>query len=91
MQNKTNREPNKSMLAVSRLGDGGTTPAQAREALRGRPSHKIAKSRMGRPTLKTPELCAEICRRISEGETLTNICRECVALGKLIYWVVAFL
>jgi hypothetical protein len=46
---------------------------------------------MGRPTLKTPELCAEICRRISEGETLTNICRECVALGKLIYWVVAFL
>src|SRR6266480_7937977 len=33
-------------------------------------------SRSGRPTLKTPELCAEICRRISEGETLTNVCRD---------------
>jgi hypothetical protein len=33
-------------------------------------------SRSGRPTLKTPELCAEICRRISEGETLTDICRD---------------
>ncbi len=33
-------------------------------------------SRIGRPTLKTPELCAEICRRISEGQTLTNICRD---------------
>jgi hypothetical protein len=76
MQKKINREPNKSMLTVSPLGEGGTTPAQAREALRGRPSHKIAKSRMGRPTLKTPELCKEICERISEGETLTNICRD---------------
>src|SRR5260370_11429092 len=33
-------------------------------------------SRIGRPTLKTPELCAEICRRISEGKRLTNICRD---------------
>jgi uncharacterized protein (DUF885 family) len=76
MQKKINREPNKSMLTVSPLGEGGTTPAQAREALRGRPSRKVAKSRMGRPTLKTPELCKEICERISEGETLTNICRD---------------
>ena len=30
----------------------------------------------GRPTLKTPELCKAICERISEGETLTNICRD---------------
>jgi hypothetical protein len=30
-------------------------------------------SRTGRPTLKTPELCAEICRRISEGETMKAI------------------
>jgi hypothetical protein len=37
---------------------------------------ELHESRIGRPTLKTPELCAEICRRISEGETLTNICRD---------------
>jgi hypothetical protein len=30
-------------------------------------------SRTGRPSLKTPELCAEICRRISEGETMQAI------------------
>jgi Bacteriophage Sf6, terminase small subunit-like len=30
-------------------------------------------SKTGRPTLKTPELCAEICRRISEGETMKAI------------------
>src|SRR5205809_2019717 len=33
-------------------------------------------SRTGRPTLKTPELCAEICRRISEGETLQAILKD---------------
>lgn len=37
----------------------------------GDPSHKI-----GRPTLKTPELSAEICRRVAEGEPLKNICRD---------------
>jgi hypothetical protein len=33
-------------------------------------------SRTGRPTLKTPELCREICERMAAGETLTNICRD---------------
>jgi hypothetical protein len=33
-------------------------------------------SRSGRPTLKTPELCAEICRRISEGETMQAILND---------------
>jgi hypothetical protein len=32
--------------------------------------------RTGRPTLKTPELCKELCERMAEGETLTNICRD---------------
>jgi hypothetical protein len=32
--------------------------------------------RTGRPTLKTPELCKEICDRIASGETLTEICRD---------------
>jgi hypothetical protein len=30
----------------------------------------------GRPTLKTPELCKEICDCMAEGETLTDICRD---------------
>src|SRR5260370_31417661 len=33
-------------------------------------------SRKGRPTLKTPELCAKICERLAQGETLTDICRD---------------
>jgi hypothetical protein len=32
--------------------------------------------RTGRPTLKTTEICAEICRRISEGETMQAILKE---------------
>lgn len=35
--------------------------------------YKEHESRTGRPTLKTPELCAEICRRISERETMQAI------------------
>lgn len=30
----------------------------------------------GRPTLYTPELAAEICRRLSEGESLRQLCRD---------------
>ena len=37
---------------------------------------KEHESRKGRPTLKTPELCAEICRRISEGETMQAILKD---------------
>ena len=32
--------------------------------------------RLGRPSLFTPELAEEICRRLAEGETLTAICAE---------------
>jgi hypothetical protein len=38
--------------------------------------NKEHESRTGRPTLKTPELCAEICRRISEGETMQAILKD---------------
>lgn len=31
---------------------------------------------MGRPTIYTDELAAEICRRIVEGESLTRICKD---------------
>jgi len=30
----------------------------------------------GRPPIYTPELAAEVCRRLSEGETLRAICRD---------------
>jgi hypothetical protein len=39
-------------------------------------NNKEHESRTGRPTLKTPELCAEICRRISEGETMQAILKD---------------
>ena len=32
--------------------------------------------RTGRHTLKTPELCNEICARLAKGQTLTDICRD---------------
>jgi hypothetical protein len=32
--------------------------------------------RTGRHTLKTPELCNEICARVAKSETLTNVCRD---------------
>lgn len=32
--------------------------------------------KIGRPSIYTPELAAEICRRLSLGETLRAICRE---------------
>ena len=31
---------------------------------------------MGKPTKRTPELVEEILRRVSEGETMTSICRD---------------
>ena len=33
-------------------------------------------AKMGRPTLYSDELAAEICRRIVEGESLTRICKD---------------
>jgi hypothetical protein len=38
--------------------------------------NKERESRTGRPTIKNPELCAEICRRISEGETMQAILKD---------------
>lgn len=35
-----------------------------------------AKPGRGRPCLYTPEIAAEICARLSEGETLQSICRD---------------
>jgi hypothetical protein len=42
--------------------------------------------RTGRPTLKTPELCNEICDRLSQGETLTSIVRDAHMPGLTQLW-----
>lgn len=43
-----------------------------------KPAKKAAapKRPRGRPSKKTPELCAEICARLSKGEPLAQICRD---------------
>jgi hypothetical protein len=42
--------------------------------------------RTGRSTLKTPELCKEICDRLSQGETLTSIVRDSHMPGLTQLW-----
>jgi terminase small subunit-like protein len=85
MQKKIDRMPKKAFLPGRLTGDAplpplGRTGRREEAPLIKLPKqetdNKECKSRTGRPTIKTPELCAEICRRISEGETLTNICRD---------------
>lgn len=41
-----------------------------------KPAAKRAKRPMGRPTLYTPKLWAELIDRLSSGETLQDICRD---------------
>jgi len=82
MQKKINREPKKAFLP-GHLAREATLPPPGRAGrCKEAPLTKLPKqetdnkeheSRTGRPTLKTPELCAEICRRISEGETMRAI------------------
>lgn len=45
---------------------GATTPLKASEAPK----------KIGRPSKYTPELAAEICERLSTGETMRQICRD---------------
>ena len=40
------------------------------------PKPKKIKAKIGRPTVMTPEVCEEICQRITRGETLSAICRD---------------
>lgn len=39
-------------------------------------SDQVAPKKMGRPSKYTPELAAEICERLSNGEPLRQICRD---------------
>ena len=85
MQKKIDRMPKKAFLPGHLTGEATLPPLGRKGRCEEAPliklpkqetDNKECKSRTGRPTIKTPELCAEICRRISEGETLTNICRD---------------
>ena len=85
MQKKIDRMPKKAFLPGHLTGEAALPPLGRTERCEEAPviklpkqetDNKECKSRTGRPTIKTLELCAEICRRISEGETLTNICRD---------------
>jgi hypothetical protein len=85
MQKKIDRMPKKAFLPGHLTGEATLPPLGRAGRCEEAPliklpkqetDNKECKSRTGRPTIKTPELCAEICRRISEGETLTNICRD---------------
>ena len=85
MQKKIDRMPKKAFLPGHLTGEATLPPLGRTGRCEEAPliklpkqetDNKECKSRTGRPTIKTPELCAEICRRISEGETLTNICRD---------------
>jgi terminase small subunit-like protein len=85
MQKKIDRMPKKAFLPGRLTGEAPLPPlgrTGRREEVpliklpKQETDNKECKSRTGRPTIKTPELCAEISRRISEGETLTNICRD---------------
>lgn len=35
-----------------------------------------AEAKIGRPTIKTPELLQEFCRRIAAGRSVTNVCKD---------------
>ena len=82
MQKKIDRMPKKAFLPGHLTGEA-TLPLLGRTGRceeapliklpKQEPDNKECKSRTGRPTIKTPELCAEICRRISEGETMKAI------------------
>jgi hypothetical protein len=82
MQKKIDRMPKKAFLPGHLTGEATLPPLGRTGRCEEAPliklpkqetDNKECKSRTGRPTIKTPELCAEICRRISEGETMKAI------------------
>jgi uncharacterized protein (DUF885 family) len=77
MQNKTTREPNKSMLAVSRLGEGGTTPARR---ARRRRRCDVFRNDLARARERQAEVWADEIMDISDAELST---REAIRRARL--------
>ena len=65
------RKPAKTAPEASKAPDQGVDTAQAAET-----PQEPQKKKIGRPSKYTPELAAEICERLSNGEPLRQICRD---------------
>ena len=65
------RKATKTAAKPSKAPDQGVDTTQAAQTPQEPPKKKI-----GRPSKYTPELAAEICQRLSNGEPLRQICRD---------------
>ena len=65
------RKPTKTAPEASKAPDQGVDTTQAAET-----PQEPQKKKIGRPSKYTPELAAEICERLSNGEPLRQICRD---------------
>lgn len=65
------RKATKTAAEPSKAPDQGVDTTQAAQTPTEPPKKKI-----GRPSKYTPELAAEICQRLSNGEPLRQICRD---------------
>ena len=65
------RKATKTAAEPSKAPDQGVDTTQAAQTPQEPPKKKI-----GRPSKYTPELAAEICQRLSNGEPLRQICRD---------------
>lgn len=71
------------------------TPPKPRQASQKKPVKRAAKPeqgtpiKVGRPTIYTKKLAAEICRRIADGESLRRICRavDMPAMSTVMDWL----
>ena len=61
--------------ALKTASEAQTQPSQGVDSQKPTEAPKTPK-KIGRPSKYTPELAAEICQRLSEGEPLRQICRD---------------
>lgn len=70
------RKPTKTAPEAAKAPDQGVDATQAAETVVERKKPGPPKGSGGRPSKYTPELAAEICERLSNGEPLRQICRD---------------
>jgi len=70
------RKPAKTASEAPKAPDQGVGSAPAQEIAVERKKPGPPKGSGGRPSKYTPELAAEICERLSNGEPLRQICRD---------------